>query len=414
MLRDGLQKHGWPLCQTNNLALTLKGEKSVELALSLGQNKPVKATAVMYFQPFSVVLAATALATAASRPSSPRATTNATSNYLARMADTHLRRGVTPDFDYTNAVLYRGLELAYTATQNATILSFLSDQLTTLVPADDGAIAGYNYSFHSLDEYRIGMDLLWAYNRTGASKWQAAATRVRSMLDAHPRNSEGGFWHRSPTYPDQMWLDGIFMADSFYAAYTSLFQPTNTTAWADILLQYQLIERHCRNATLNLLVHGYDASKTAVWADPVTGASPLVWDRAVGWYFVSLLEAIAVWPATDTAGRSTLVGYFTSLASGLLAAQDEDSGGWWLVMSEEYVGREENYIESSGTAMFTYGFLRGVREGLLDGEVYLDAGRRAYEGMVERFVVETEDGTLDWEGTVKVGSLSSNATFEVS
>jgi hypothetical protein len=33
-----------------------------------------------------------------------------------------------------------------------------------------------------------------------------------------------------------------------------------------------------------------------VWADPVDGASPLVWNRAVGWYFVSLIEVLDVYP----------------------------------------------------------------------------------------------------------------------
>lgn len=203
------------------------------------------------------------------------------------------------------------------------------------------------------------------------------------------------------------------MADSFYAKYTSLFQAENTTAWDDIELQYNLIEEHCRNTTDNLLKHGYDESKTAVWADPVTGAAPLVWDRAVGWYFVSLLESIEVWPTSHT-GRDTLVGYFTTLAEGVLAAQDDATGGWWLIMDEQYRGAEGNYIESSATAMFTYGFFKGISMGLIDEATYLAPAKKAYEMMVDTFVVELDDGTLDWEGTVLVGSLSGNGTYEVS
>lgn len=203
------------------------------------------------------------------------------------------------------------------------------------------------------------------------------------------------------------------MADSFYATYTSVFQPDNTTAWDDITLQYGLIEESCRNATSNLLKHGFDESRVAVWADPATGASPLVWDRAVGWYFVSLLEALQVFP-TSHAGHAQLTGYLTSLAAGVLAAQDAATGGWWLIMDEAYRGAEGNYIESSATAMFTYGFLRGIRTGLLDEATYLAPAKQAYAMMVDTFVVEQDDGTLDWEGTVQVGSLSSNGTYEVS
>jgi rhamnogalacturonyl hydrolase YesR len=184
-----------------------------------------------------------------------------------------------------------------------------------------------------------------------------------------------------------------------------------TTAWDDIVLQYDNIEAHCRNATSGLLVHGYDESKKAVWANPVTGAAPLVWDRAVGWYFLSLWETLQVFPESHE-GHSRLLGYFTTLAAALKTAQDE-AGGWWLIMSAPYPGAKGNYIESSATAMFTLGWFRGIRSGLLEASEYLDAAKKGYDLLVNDFVVENSDGTLDWEGTVSVGSLGSNGTYEV-
>lgn len=41
-----------------------------------------------------------------------------------------------------------------------------------------------------------------------------------------------------------------------------------------------------------LLVHGYDASKKAVRANPVTGASPIVWGRTLGWYVTGVVETL--------------------------------------------------------------------------------------------------------------------------
>ena len=209
-----------------------------------------------------------------------------------------------------------------------------------------------------------------------------------------------------------MWLDGIFMADSFYARWTARFDADNQTAWDDIALQYDLIEAHTRNRTTGLLAHGYDESGVAVWADPETGSAPLVWDRAVGWYFLSLLEVLDVFPK-EHGGYEKLLGCYTWLAEALKDAQDE-SGGWWLIMSEEYVGAEGNYIESSGTAMFTYGWFKGISAGLLEESDYLDVAKKAYDGIVDRFLQPEEDGTLTWLGTVEVGSLSSNGTYEVS
>ncbi|KAF3013784.1 hypothetical protein E8E14_010675 [Neopestalotiopsis sp. 37M] len=334
----------------------------------------------------------------------------AQTSLLAQFADSFIRRGVEYDFGYTAATLYLGYEAAYDLTKNQTLYDWYHDQIDGVV-ADDGTIIDWNYTFYSLDEYkRMGNNYLYWYNETGEEKYKSAAEIVRNQLNRHPRTPTGGFWHRQPTYPDQMWLDGIFMADSFYAKWTNWFDADNTTAWDDILLQYQHIEEHTRNTTTNLLVHGYDESKKAVWADPVTGAAPLVWDRAVGWYFLSLWETLQVFPQSH-AGYAQLLGYFTTLAAGLKTAQDE-SGGWWLIMSEPYPGAEGNYIESSASAMFVLGMLRGIRSGYIESADYLGPAQKGYNLLVDRFVVDNGDGTLNWEGTVQVGSLGSNGTYE--
>ncbi|KAI1497525.1 cell wall glycosyl hydrolase YteR [Biscogniauxia marginata] len=329
--------------------------------------------------------------------------------YLPWLADSYIKRGVNADFHYSTGVLYDGIVAAYELTKNESYAEWYQGQVDAVVQ-DDGTIKDWDYDFYSLDDYRMGNNYLWWYERTGEEKYKGAAGVVREQLNRHPRTPTGGFWHRDPTYPNQMWLDGIFMADSFYARWTKLFDSDNATAWDDIVLQYDNIDARTRNKTTGLLVHGYDESKTAVWADSETGAAPLVWDRADGWYFLSLLEVLPIIPESHE-GHSRLVEYFTTLAAALLKTQDE-SGGWWLIMSEPYPGAEGNYIESSATAMFTYGFLKGIKLGLLATDQYLEAAKKGYELLTERFVKVNDDGTLNWEGTVQVGSLSSNGTYE--
>ncbi|KAI1419346.1 cell wall glycosyl hydrolase YteR [Xylaria sp. FL1777] len=328
---------------------------------------------------------------------------------LATMADSFIKRGVPSTINYSQMVLYRGFELAYNVTGDEKYTSWYRTQIDELV-LSNGTIQGWDYGKYSLDNYRMGNNLLYWYEKTGEAKYKGAASVIRQQINRHPRTATGGFWHRNPEYPNQMWLDGIFMADSFYARWTKSFDNGNTTAWDDIALQYDNIEAHTRNATSGLLVHGYDESKVAVWANPITGAAPLVWNRADGWYFMSLLEVIEIWPETHPA-RERLIRYFTTLATALLKTQDK-SGGWWLIMSQQYVGAKGNYIESSGSAMFTYGFLKGIRLGLLDRDEYLAPAQKGYDLLVDKFVVAKNDGTVDWEGTVEVGSLGSNGTFE--
>ena len=191
-----------------------------------------------------------------------------------------------------------------------------------------------------------------------------------------------------------------------------MFDATNQEIWDDIILQFDLIEEHCRNTTSNLLAHGYDESKVASWADPVTGAAPHVWDRAVGWYAMALVDVLDYLPV-EHAGHAKLIGYLDTLADGLKRAQDA-TGGWWLVMDELYPGMEGNYIETSGTAMFAYALLKGGRLGYIDSATYQETAINAYDLLTEKYVVKNSAGELDWEGTVSVGSLGGDGSYEVS
>lgn len=127
---------------------------------------------------------------------------------------------------------------------------------------------------------------------------------------------------------------------------------------------------------------------------------------------MSLVDILDDFPKTHRGWRRNLL-RFQSLARALKKTQDE-SGGWWLIMDEPYPSDPRNYIESSGSAMFTYGFLKGMRKGYLEKRDYMGAAKRGYNLLKNDFVSKNANGTLNFEGTVEVGSLSSNGSFEVS
>ncbi|KAK2020420.1 glycosyl hydrolase-like protein family 88 [Colletotrichum zoysiae] len=348
-------------------------------------------------RPLLVLTSALALATGcAARP------------YSEWLASSFIARNATITRHYDPVVLYDGIARAAVHVGNDALLRAADAAVSSLV-TDAGVLVGWDPEYYSLDDIRIGNNLLWLYRRTNETRYRVVADALRRQLGRWPRTPRGGFWHRAPIYEDQVWLDGIYMADAFYAAYVSMFEPRNATAWDEIALQFDLVEEHTRNRTSNLLVHGYDEARDAVWSDPVTGASPLVWARAVGWYFMALVDTLRVYPAGLPA-HGRLLGYLSALADGLERSQDE-GGGWWLVMNEGYEAREGNYIESSATAMFAYGLLRGARDGLLE-ERYKGVGLRAYDLLTSHFIRHDKDGNISFLGTVQVGSLNSNASFE--
>jgi rhamnogalacturonyl hydrolase YesR len=234
----------------------------------------------------------------------------------------------------------------------------------------------------------------------------------------------GGLWYF--VYPNWSYLDGMFSLLSFYPLYTATMDIANMTEVNnDLFHQIELLWEHCYDNTTGLLFHGYDAAKTASWANPTTGASPIVWDRSLGWFMMGLVDLLEL-PLMDSR-VATWRARFVDLANAVVRAVDPASGCWWQVMSSP--GRTGNYIEASGSAMFTYALYKGVRLGLLQDQNpqeppsrnpvahlranYTSVATRAYRTLVDRFVVENQDGTLSYNGTVGVCSLNSTASYEV-
>lgn len=277
------------------------------------------------------------------------------------------------------------------------------------------------YPLDRLSNGNAEISLSSNHNNESAALYEGVEA-LRLSIDAQPRGSYGGMWYF--TYPNWSYLDGMYSLAPFYSLYTlsasngtKSSSSLNATALDDMAYQLELLWQHCRNSSSGLLVHGYDASLTAVWADPVTGASPIVWGRSLGWYFMSLvdtLEILSSAPAAQKYAEQVLEKY-KSLADAVIQAVDPSTGAWWQVVDQQ--DREGNYIESSVSAMFTYALFKGARLGYLPINETTPAQRlaeKAYEYLTEAFVVYETDGILGWNGTVSVCSLNSTATYDVS
>lgn len=204
--------------------------------------------------------------------------------YLTWMADSMMKHGLEPEGSYTVSACLSGMMLAHERTGDRKYLDFVQSMANILLyPADNGEdILFYNNS-NSIDDIRYGHTWLDLYAATGDEIYKTAASQYKAQIDRSHRTAAGGFYHRYPDYADQMWLDGIYMLDVYYARWTREFEPDNTTAWDDIALQFDLIDAGTRSDPERyngLPVHGFDVSKTQVWADPETGAAPHVWGRS--------------------------------------------------------------------------------------------------------------------------------------
>lgn len=256
---------------------------------------------------------------------------------------------------------------------------------------------------YPLDRLSNDNGAIQEYRATNNKSYLSTAEALYQSVELQPRNPAGGLWYF--TYPEWSYLDGMFSFAPFYIAYArALLSGTiATAAYDDVELQLELLWQHCQNNATGLLVHGYDYSKTAVWANPVSGGSPHVWGRSLGWYMVALVDTLELSPHI-----SSLAVKLQQLGPALVNTRDRHTGAWWQILDEP--GRTDNYIESSSSAMFVYVLLKGHRLGYLPD--YTAIAMQAYEYIIRHFVVHNSDGTLGYNGTVSVCSLNSTASYE--
>ena len=238
--------------------------------------------------------------------------------------------------------------------------------------SEDGSVRTFNAAKHTLDDINEGRVLFPLYAATGKEKYRKAAELLRRALEDQPRTEEGNFWHKE-IYPNQVWLDGVYMAMPFLALYESSFGKGD---FSDLARQLRVIRQRMRDPKTGLYFHGYDASRKAFWCNPETGCSANFWLRALGWFSVALADLSEILPEGEA--RSEVLDIFRDLMVSLVPFVDPDTGMYWQVVDQG--GREGNYLESSGSSMVTYAMLKGARLGFLSPD-YAALGQKTFQGI---------------------------------
>jgi unsaturated rhamnogalacturonyl hydrolase len=297
---------------------------------------------------------------------------------------------------YEEGVVWKGLASLWYNTGDAAYFKYIQHQVDRLVDRE-GRIRTYQLEDYNLDNVNCGRMLLLLYRVTGQEKYEKAARTLREQLRLQPRTSEGGFWHKKK-YPEQVWLDGLYMAQPFFAEYASIFH--EDSVFDDIAGQFAAIEKNTRDPRTGLLYHGWDESRQEKWADKQTGHSANFWGRAMGWYGMALVDALEYFPAGHP-GRKTLEVILRRYAEAVASVQDPATGCWWDVLDK--AGAPGNYLEASASCMFVYTLAKGVHRHYLP-DSYLAVAEKGYRGIVKKFVGTSGDRS-DLQGTVSVSGL---------
>jgi rhamnogalacturonyl hydrolase YesR len=240
----------------------------------------------------------------------------------------------------------------------------------------------------ALDNFLPGYAILLMYEQTGLEKYRIAATRIRDGFRDYPRNSDGGFWH-GDWAKHQMWVDGVFMGQIFLARYGKVIGDRDY-AFDEVGRQMRLALQHCRKPN-GLLLHGWDESRTASWADKKTGLAPEVWSEGLGWYAVLLADVFDYLPA-DHPDRERLLTALRDLCHGLKEVQDPRTGMWCQVVGKP--DAQGNWNETSGTGMFLYLIKKSMDRGYIDQAEYVPVVKKAYAGITKKARTGA-DGLID-------------------
>lgn len=337
---------------------------------------------------------------------------NNTEPYYIRMADSEIQRNPESwmvDFmdkikwNYTHGLEMQAFTKVYEKTGNNIYFDYALSYADTMVN-DDGTIKTYNLERYNIDHINPGKFLFTVYEKSQDPKYLKALQLLRSQMDTHPRISNGGFWHKN-IYPHQVWLDGLYMACPFLAEYGRTFNQPQL--FDEVALQLITAYEDLIDEETGLLYHGWDESREQRWADPITGKSPNFWSRSIGWYMMALVDVLEFMPL-DHPQRGEITEILNKISATIDNYRDSQTGMWYQLTNLQ--DREGNYLESSGSIMFIYTWVKGAQNGYLPKE-YLEKGETAFDQFVNRFIRENDDGTISVTDVCTVAGLGGDKIY---
>jgi len=305
-----------------------------------------------------------------------------------------------PVWNYTQGLIAQSMIQMEQVSHQETYFKYAEKYALHFIDAN-GAILGYKPDEFNIDAVNSGKILFDLYEKTKDERYLKTIQLLRDQLKRQPRTQEGGFWHKL-RYPNQMWLDGLYMGSPFLARYAQdLKEPA---LFEDVINQFVVVHRHTYDPKTGLNYHAWDEKKIQKWANPETGCSPNFWGRAEGWYVMALVDVLDFVPL-DHAGRPKLIEILNQVAAGIKKWQDPATGLWYQVLDQG--SREGNYLEASCSSMFTCALLKAVRKGYINKD-YKAIAEKGYRGIVKHLIIENGDGTISLTKCCAVAGLGGD------
>ncbi|HSD38130.1 MAG TPA: glycoside hydrolase family 88 protein [Rhodocyclaceae bacterium] len=332
-------------------------------------------------------------------------------------------------WEYTNGVPLYGIWKLYEKTGRQKYYDYVKKYVDTYVDAN--GVISYARAFPAgstpndptiQDTIQPAVLLFGLYKKTGDQRYLKAMQFVRTIFPTIKVNPQGAWWHK-PTYPNQQWLDAIYMSQPFLVRYAAQYETgaPQTDAFNTATKQIKLAAQYTYNPTKSLYYHGWNGATDGVWlglnalagkTPPLTGqvVSPVLWSRSQAWYIAGIVDVLEFLPKTHP-DYAAVLQILKNSAEGLKRYQDTN-GLWWQVLDVksgplpanggypgESVTAQPNFQETSSSAIFVYSLAKAVRLGLLPSE-YLTIAKKGWAGVKTKIELANSNATVKLHGTV--------------
>ena len=188
--------------------------------------------------------------------------------------------------------------------------------------------------------------------------------RAREVMEYQMSTPANDYW---------WWADGLYMV---MPVMCKLYKITGNELYLQKLYEYFAYSRDLM----------YDSEAGLFFRDAryvyprhtTRGGLKDFWSRGNGWVFAGLAKTLTDLPEAE-AQREEYIQIFRAMANSLKNAQQPE--GFWarsLLDLEQAPGNE-----TSGTAFFTYGFLWGINNGILERDAYLPVVTKSWRYLTE-------------------------------
>lgn len=332
--------------------------------------------------------------------------------YSIQMAESEMKRNPQswmldfssqPKWNYCQGLELQAILQLWQATGNQKYFDY-AYSFADLMVEPDGQVKTYDQLEYNIDRVNGGKFLYPILDKTNEERFAIAIDRFREQMKWHPRTKKGSFWHKK-IYPGQVWLDGLYMAGPFLAEYAK--QNNEPELFNDVALQILDVHKYMYDKKTGLYYHGRDEWKEQKWADSKTGLSPNFWSRSIGWYMMAIVDVLDFLPQ-DHKDRPQIIEILKNVSAAVEKYRDSETGMWYQVTDK--MGQDKNYIESSGSVMFIYTWVKAAKKGYVD-EAYLQKGEKAYDQFLKRFLKQNDDDTISLIDGCAVAGLGGQKDY---